>query len=123
MLFPRMPYPRILTILLAVAGLTTAVAIAQTTTSSSTTTDTTNFPPVGLASSETAQINVTNLATASSGGTAASCTGTISFLNAAGTVIGSATSYTVASGVTASITLPFAKTASAAVRTEIRGVV
>jgi len=115
--------PRFVTILVASAGLTAVVAIAQTTTSSSTTMQTTSFPPVGLASSETAQINVTNLATASSSGTAASCTGTISFLNASGTAIGSATSYTAAGGVTASVTLPFGKTASTAVRTEIRGVI
>jgi hypothetical protein len=118
-----MLFPKFLTLLIASAGLTAVVAIAQTTTSSSTTTRTTSFPPVGLASSETAQINVTNLATASSSGTAASCTGTISFLNASGTLIGSATSYTAASGVTASVTLPFAKTASTAVRTEIHGVI
>jgi hypothetical protein len=118
-----MLFPKFVSILIVSAGLTAAIAIAQTTTSSSTTTQTTSFPPVGLASSETAQINVTNLATASSSGTAASCTGTISFLSASGTVIGSATSFTAASGVTASVTLPFAKTASTSVRTEVRGVI
>jgi len=101
----------------------TAVAMAQITTSTSTTTQTSSLPAVGLASSETAQINVTNLAAASAEGTAASCTGTISFINATGAVIGSATSFTAASGVTVSVSLPFAKTASTAVRTEVRGVI
>jgi hypothetical protein len=111
------------TLILTSTGLTAAVAMAQTTTSSFTATQTSSFPPAGWASTETAQINETNLATDSSSGTAASCTGTISFLNASGTVIGSATSYTVAGGVTASVTPPFARAASTAVRTEIRGVV
>ena len=43
-----------------------------------------SFGPIGLASSETAQINVVNTAAASSSGTAASCTGSVSFVNASG---------------------------------------
>jgi hypothetical protein len=99
-----------------------AVALSQTTTSG-TVTETSNTPAVGLASSETAQINVVNAASNSSTGTAASCTGTISFLNASGTVIGAATPFTVASGVISSVSLPFAKVGVTGTRTEIRGVI
>src|SRR5579863_6223267 len=91
--------------LLTAAAFTAAAALSQTTTSG-TVTETSNTAPVGLASSETAQINVINTATASSSGTAASCTGTISFLNASGKAIGTATPFTVASGVIASASLP-----------------
>lgn len=97
-----------------------AGAFAQT--SSTTTTREMTFPPIGLAGSETAQINVVNVAAPSSSGTAASCTGTISFLNASGAVIGSATNFTVTSGQISSASLPFAKTAASG-RTEVRGVV
>lgn len=95
---------------------------AQTTTPTSLT-RTFNFPPVGLGSSETAQINVTNLAAASSGGTAASCTGSISFANATGAAIGTATPFTVGTGQISSVSLPFAKATSSGSRVEIRGVV
>src|SRR5580658_4343925 len=116
-----MLFRRLVTILIASTGFTAAVAIAQTTTSTTTRTQTSNLPPVGLASTETAQVNVTN--TTSSSTETASCAGTISFLNAAGTAIGSATSFTVASGVTSSVSLPFAKTASTSVRAEVRAVI
>jgi hypothetical protein len=108
--------------LLAVAAFTAAIALSQTT-SSGTVTETSNTPPVGLASSETAQINVVNIASNSSSGTAASCTGTISFLNASGTAIGTATPFTIASGVISSVSLPFAKVGVTGTRTEIRGVI
>jgi hypothetical protein len=80
---------------------------AQTSTSSSTITHA--LPPVGLAATETLQINLLNTAAASSSGTAASCTGSVSFANATGTAIGSATSFTISSGEVVSVTLPFAK--------------
>jgi hypothetical protein len=95
--------------------------MAQTT-SSTTTTRSSSLPAIGLASSETAQINVTNLAGASARGTAASCTGSISFLNASGTTIGTATPFTVTSGQTFSAKLPYATTAASG-RTVVRGVV
>lgn len=82
-----------------------------------------NTPPVGVASSETAQLNVVNTASASSAGTAASCTGTISFVNASGAAIGTATSFTLASGVISSVPLPFAKIGVTGTRTEVRGVI
>jgi hypothetical protein len=108
--------------LFAAAAFTAMVALSQTT-SSNAVTETSNTPPVGLASSETAQINVVNTASASKSGTAASCTGTISFLSASGAVIGTATPFTVASGVISSVSLPFAKTGITGTRTEIRGVI
>jgi len=92
--------------------------MAQT---STTGTRTINLPPAGLGSTETARINVVNVASASSSGTAASCTGTISFLNASGTAIGSATSFTVTSGQISSASLPFSSAGLSGVRGEIRG--
>src|SRR5437899_7417562 len=97
-----------------------SAAFAQTTT---TTTRTLNFPPFGLGSSETARINLTNIAVASSSGTGASCTGTASFVNAAGTPIGTATNFTIASGVTASASLPFGSAAISTPRSAIRAMV
>jgi len=113
---------RLLSILIGVCVITPWAAMAQTTTTTTTTTHESSSAPVGLATSETAQINLTNLATESASGTAASCTGTIAFVNAAGTAIGTATSFTIASGVTFSATLAFA-TVGATARTEFRGVV
>lgn len=109
--------------MLAGIVLVSGAMMAQTTTTSSTLTRQTSTPPIGLGSTETAQINVTNLATASSSGTAASCTGSVSFVNAGGTTIGSATNFTVASGQTSSVSLPFNKAGASGTRTEIRGIV
>jgi hypothetical protein len=75
---------------------TAGAALAQTTTSSFT--RTLNFLPVGLAGTETIQVNVVNLAANSSSGTAASCTGAITFLGANGTALAGATNFTVTSG-------------------------
>jgi hypothetical protein len=88
---------------------------AQTSTS---TTHSRSFPPVGLATTETLQVNLLNTATASSTGTAASCTGSVSFANAAGTAIGTAAAFTVASGQVVSISLPFSRSGATA-RAEI----
>jgi len=75
---------------------------------------TVNLPVVGLASSETAQVNVVNLAGsfliisgAFSLGATASCTGAISFYDASGNAIGSPTSFTINSGQTFSATVPY----------------
>lgn len=67
------------------------------------------FPPVGLASTETAQVNLTNTAPnpTSTSAIPASCAGTVSFLNAAGALIGTARPFTATSGQTASVSLPF----------------
>ena len=104
--------------LAAVMLLSASSAFAQTTTTSATRSF--DYPPVGLASSETMQINVLNRATASSSGTAASCTGTISFTSATGAALGTATSFTVTSGEIFSATLESAATGT---RTEVVGIV
>jgi hypothetical protein len=104
---------------MATAFLTVA-AMAQTTTA--TVTRSATLPVIGLATPETAQVNVTNLAVARTNGTAPSCTGNISFLNASGTAIGSATPFTVTSGQTFSAKLPYANTAATG-RTVVRPVV
>lgn len=78
---------------------------------------------VGLGNTETAQIAVVNLASASSSGPAASCAGSIAFFNAAGTAIGTATTFTLGTGQVASARLPFASVGGAGVRALIRGVV
>jgi len=109
--------------LTALAGFAWTAAIGSAQTTSSTVTRSFDFPPVGLASSETAQVNVVNTASASSSGTAASCTGSISFVNSTGATIGTATSFTVGSGQISSVSLPFTKTAATGGRTEVRGVV
>ena len=78
------------------------------------------FPPVGLASSETAQVNVLNTAQAN-GSTAASCSGSISFYNAEGTVIGSAATFNnLATGQIFSATLPYSASGGNGSRTVIR---
>lgn len=100
-----------------------ACGFAQTTTTSSTVTRQASSGPIGLGSSETLQVNVVNTAAASSSGTAASCTGSISFVNSSGTTIGSATSFTVTSGQIFSATLPFAKVGASGTRAEVRTVV
>ena len=109
-------FQRVLTLITA-AGLAAAPAFAQTTTRTS------HLPPFGLGSLETARISLTNVATASSSGTAASCTGTVSFVNAAGTTIGTATNFTIASGITSSVSLPFGSSGLTGVRGEIRAVI
>jgi hypothetical protein len=87
-----------------------------------------SFPPVGLAASETMQVNVANLAenpaNVTSTSPAASCTGSISFFNAAGTPIGTSTSFTVTAGETQSVTMTLAKAGiTGTTRAEIRAVI
>ena len=82
-----------------------------------------NFPPVGLASTETAQVNLLNLATAAStatGTTAAApaCTGTITFANSSGKTIGSATSFTTTGSQIFSTELTFSQLAATGTRGE-----
>lgn len=109
---------RRLVLMLASVGVISS-AFAQTTTG----TRDFNLPPVGLGATETAEINVVNFAANASDGTAASCTGTISFLNASGTTIGSATPFTVTAGQISSAHLPFSGAGATGTRTAIRGVV
>ena len=102
-----------------VAGVLGSLSLFAQTTSTVTRQFTTS--PFGLGSTETARISVVNVASNSSGGTAASCTGNISFLNSTGATIGSATNFTAASGQIVSVSLPFAQSGGSGVRTEMRG--
>ena len=97
-------------------SLVTSAAWGQTTT----TTRTHNFAPFGLGSTETARVDLSNLAVASAGGTAPSCTGNVAFVNAAGATIGTATNFAVAAGQTSSISLAFGSAGLAGSRGEIR---
>lgn len=96
---------------------TAVSALAQS--GSSTFTHTSSFGPVGLGSTETAQVNLLNTASASSSGTAASCTGTVAFTGATGAAIGSSTNFTVAGGEIVSVSLPFSKATTSGSRIEI----
>ena len=65
-----------------------------------------SFPPVGVALTEAIQVNLFNQAANAANGAAASCTGTVSFLDAKGNAIPkSGGSFTVATGDTQSISL------------------
>lgn len=77
------------------------------------------FPPVGLASSETAQLNVVNVASVANAAIAKPvCAGTVTFTNASGVVIGDPISFTTTGSQTFSTQLTFPKLASAGVRAE-----
>jgi hypothetical protein len=105
-----------------VAAVPTLPLLAQTTTTTTNTvTRTITLPPAGLGTTETAQLNVVNVANSPTGGNAASCVGSISFLSAAGTAIGSASPFTIASGQLTSASLPFSSAGITGVRGEIRG--
>lgn len=84
-----------------------------------------NFPPIGLAFGETMQVNLFNQAVNAENGTAASCTGTVSFLDQNGKEIPkSGGNFTVTAGDTQSIALlGTAVEASTGSRAEIRAVV
>ena len=68
-----------------------------------------SFPPVGLATSETAQLNVLNIAPASTatGAAAPSCTGTVTFSDATGKTIGTPTNFTTTGSQVTSTQLSF----------------
>jgi hypothetical protein len=108
---------------LAIAGCVVA-QVPLATTAPTTITKNSHFTPVGLGSTETMQVNVLNLASnpvnITANTPAASCTGTISFYNTAGTPIGVATTFTITAGQIASATLPFAKAGITGIRGEIR---
>ena len=78
-----------------------------------------NLAVVGLASSETAQVNVVNLAPSVQSvapgsipnqGVKALCTGSITFYNASGNIITSSPSFSITSGQIFSATLPYSET-------------
>lgn len=100
-----------------------ASSFGQTTTTTTTYTRTSALAPIGLALTETIQVNLTNVATASSTGTAASCAGSVSFLNAAGTVVGTAATFTATTGQTVSVKLPYASAGAAGQRAVLRPVI
>lgn len=82
--------------LTALAAMAPAL-FAQTTTTA--TTRSFHFPPLSLGSNEVLEVNVANVATNSSNGTAASCSGTISFTNASGSAVGGTPAgFTLSSG-------------------------
>ena len=98
------------------------------TTTPTTITRESSYPPLGLASTETMQVNLVNLAsnaTSSTGTvtTAASCTGSVAFLNTTGATIGVATPFNVSQNSIVSVTLPFTKSSIAGVRGEVRVVI
>lgn len=78
-----------------------------------------SFPPVGLGSAETAQVNVVNNAVASTAANAVapSCTGTIVFTNAAGKQVGS-TQFTTTGNQIFSAQLTFSALATSGTRAE-----
>ena len=120
-------------------GLLTGTALAQDAALPLSLSRTVNLPVVGLASSETAQVNVVNLAssaqpvnsggTAPSGGNTASCTGAITFYDISGSTVTSSASFTIGTGQIFSATLPYSlistssTSTSASSRTAIRAVV
>jgi hypothetical protein len=122
--------------LLMVLGLWTGAALAQNAALPVSFSRTVNLPVVGLATSETAQVNVVNLAPSAqpvstgstpSGGNTASCTGGITFYNASGNAVTSSSSFTIGTGQIFSATLPYSEistsSTSASARTAIRAVV
>ena len=111
---------RNLRLLFALAAAMTRSALAQTTTT--TRTSDFSFPLVGLASTETIGVNLINLASNTTSGTAASCTGTVAFLNSTGTTIGTATTFTLAADAATSVTLTFSSAGLTSPRGLIRTV-
>lgn len=83
-----------------------------------------NFPPVGLASSETAQVNLVNMATpatatpVAANPVAAACTGTVTFVNASGATVGSPISFNTIGSQIYSTELSFSKLATSGLRAE-----
>jgi len=82
----------------------------------------TQLPPVGLAVSETAQVNVVNTALPpASGGAAPNCNGTIAFYGGSGGgVVLQVAAFQVQSGQIFSAALPYASTGATGGRTVIR---
>lgn len=115
--------------LFSFAILTAGFAFGQSTTTGTRTLES-SFPLVGLASTETIGVNLINLASNSSSGpsgtgttTAASCTGSVSFINSSGATIGTATTFTLAAGAVTEVNLPFSSSGLTSPRGLIRTVV
>jgi len=99
-------------------------ASAQTTATTSTDTPSSpQFPPIGIAVSETAQVNVTNTALPPfNGGAAPICNGTVVFYGGADgrTIVGPVTAFQVQYGQISSVPLPYALTGASGSRAVIR---
>jgi len=68
------------------------------------------FAPVGVAGTETIQVNLANTAANAANGTAAACNGSVTFLDSTGKAItGSGGTFAVAAGQTVSMSLPGSK--------------
>ena len=96
--------------------LVAALPVFGQTTPPATETTTTTLPPVGLASTETVQVNVVNaspaLPTVSTTAAPPACSGSITFLDAGGSTIGTATEFKLSSGQIFSARLPYATAAA-----------
>ncbi len=94
-----------------------------------TTTPSSSFPPVGIGTTETVQVILSNTAAVPAGNgltpnePAPSCSGSVTFYNSSGAMIGTATSFTLTSGQITQVSLPYASAGSASVRALIRAVV
>lgn len=109
---------------LVAGAFTVCAAFAQTnTTTTATFTRSEDLPVMGVAITDTLQVNLVNTAAASSSGTAASCTGSVSFYNAAGSILGTATNFTLGSGQISSVKLPYASAGGSGSRALVRTVV
>src|SRR5689334_20917225 len=98
---------------LAVAILLAAVsAFGQVSPTISTATSSPQLPPIGIAPSETVQVNVVNNAQPpATGGAAPLCSGTIVFYGASGqTILGPIAPFQVSTGQIFSVSLPYATT-------------
>ena len=108
---------------LGALSLTVFAQTTGTTTTTTTATRQTTFSPVGLGSSETLEVNVANLAANPTSGTAASCTGSVSFVNASGAAIGTASNFTLTSGQMKAVTLPYTSSGTSSGRALVRAVI
>jgi hypothetical protein len=94
-----------------------------------TTTSSSSFPPVGIGSTETVQVILSNTAVALSNAAvvstepAPSCKGSVAFYNASGTIIGTATSFALTTGQITQVSLSYTATTPTSVREMIRAVV
>jgi hypothetical protein len=78
------------------------------------------LPPINLSATENAEVNLLNTAPASFTGVAASCTGSVSFYDSGGTIIGTPNSFTIGTGQISPVTLPYAATGATGSSTSIR---
>jgi len=130
MLFSKMSFPKIkflapAFVLMALAATASAQTSGPVSPPPATYTQTFNFPPAGLAGTETLQVNVVNVATAPPNVTAtASCTGTITFAAANGSPVTTNTpqKFTLGTGQVYSASLTLSQTTYSS-RGEIRAIV